>query len=129
MAVSRRTADCDGAEGTKNSGRLKVRRCGVAMGGAVGAFVAAAAMATGSAAPAKADIDAILDPIIQPLLTSVTDSLAAFDPTAAADLTSWTDNALSSLNSIDLALPGADSASAAAASATTDAAAVARFSV
>ncbi|MGC1737237.1 PecA family PE domain-processing aspartic protease [Mycobacterium sp.] len=75
------------------------------MGGAVGAFVAAAAMATGSAAPAKADFEELLDPIIQPLLTSVTDSLAGFDPAAATDITSWTDSLLSSLNSIDLALP------------------------
>ena len=75
-----------------------------------GAFLAAAAMATGSAvtaAPAKADFEDLLDPIIQPLLTSLTDSLAGFDPAAAADLTSWTDSLLSSLNLIDLgaALP------------------------
>ena len=75
MAVNCRSADCDSAEGTKNSGGSKVRRCGVAMS-ALGAFVAAAAMATGSAAPAKADIDAILDPIIQPILTSVTVSVS-----------------------------------------------------
>ncbi len=49
----------------------------------VGAFVAAAAMATGSAAPAKADFEDLLDPIIQPILTSFTDSLAVFDPSAA----------------------------------------------
>ncbi len=89
----------------KQSRNGTARRCGVVMGGAVGAFVAAAAMATGSAAPAKADFEELLDPIIQPLLTSVTDSLAGFDPAAATDITSWTDSLLSSLNSIDLALP------------------------
>jgi hypothetical protein len=77
------------------------------MGGALGAFVAAAAMATGSAAPARADFEELLDPIIQPLLTSVTDSLSGFDPTVGADLTSWTDSLLSSLNSVDLAVPSA----------------------
>jgi len=96
----------------------KARRCGVVMGGALSAFVAAAAMATGSAAPAKADFEDLLDPIIQPLLTSFTDSIAAFDPAAAADITSWTDSLLSSLNSFDLALPStAESAAAAASSA------------
>jgi hypothetical protein len=124
MAVNRPTSDCDGPERTKNAGRLKVRRCGVAMGGALGAFVAAAAMATGSAAPAKADIDAILDPIIQPILTSLTDSIATVDPSLAVDLTSWTDSALSSLNSIDLALPGADSATSAAAASAAESAVV-----
>jgi hypothetical protein len=89
----------------RQSRNATARRCGVVMGGAVGAFVAAAAMATGSAAPAKADFEELLDPIIQPLLTSVTDSLAGFDPAAAVDITSWTDSLLSSLNSIDLALP------------------------
>jgi hypothetical protein len=86
------------------------RRGAVIVGGAVGAFAAAAAMATGSAvtaAPAKADFEDLLDPIIQPLLTSVTDALAGFDPAAATDLTSYTDSLLSSLNSIDLALPSA----------------------
>ena len=87
------------------------RRRAVIVGGAVGAFAAAAAMATGSAvtaAPAKADFeDLLLDPIIQPLLTSMTDAFAGFDPTAATDLTSYTDSLLSSLNSIDLALPSA----------------------
>ncbi|MDT5168626.1 MAG: hypothetical protein QOD02_1953 [Mycobacterium sp.] len=93
------------------------RRCGVVMGGALGAFVAAAAMATGSAAPARADFEELLDPIIQPLLTSVTDSLSGFDPTVGADLTSWTDSLLSSLNSVDLALPSAaEPATASAAS-------------
>jgi hypothetical protein len=112
----------DGTEG-------KNRRGMAVLGGAVGAFAAAAAMATGSAvtaAPAKADFEDLLDPIIQPLLTSLTDTLAGFDPAAATDLTSWTDSLLSSLNSIDLgaALPltaepaaaAASSASAAAAS-------------
>jgi hypothetical protein len=86
------------------------RRGAVIVGGAVGAFAAAAAMATGSAvtaAPAKADFEDLLDPIIQPLLMSVTDALAGFDPAAATDLTSYTDSLLSSLNSIDLALPSA----------------------
>jgi hypothetical protein len=114
----------DGTEGTKNAGGLKVRRCGVVAAGALGAFVAAAAMATGSAAPAKADIDAILDPIIQPILTSLTDSISTVDPSLAVDLTSWTDSALSSLNSIDLALPGADSATSAAAASATESAVV-----
>ena len=91
----------------KQSRNGTARRCGVVMGGALGAFVAAAAMATGSAAPAKADFEELLDPIIQPLLTSVTDSLAGFDPAAATDMTSWTDSLLSSLNSIDLAVPSA----------------------
>src|ERR1700728_5380415 len=99
------------------------RRCGVVMGGALGAFVAAAAMATGSAAPAKADFEELLDPIIQPLLTSVTDSIGAFDPAAALDLTSWTDSFLASLNSIDLALPSAAEPAAAGASSTADTAA------
>ena len=91
----------------KQSRNGTARRCGVVMGGALGAFVAAAAMATGSAAPAKADFEDLLDPIIQPLLTSVTDSLAGFDPAAATDITSWTDSLLSSLNSVDFALPSA----------------------
>ena len=90
----------------------KNRRGMAVLGGAVGAFAAAAAMATGSAvtaAPAKADFEDLLDPIIQPILTSLTDSLAGFDPTAAADLTSWTDSFLSSLNALDVtaALPSA----------------------
>jgi hypothetical protein len=93
------------------------------VGGAVGAFAAAAAMATGSAvtaAPAKADvIDSILDPIIQPIITSLSDALVGFDPAAAADLTSWTDSLLASLNSLDIgaALPAsAEPAAATAAS-------------
>jgi hypothetical protein len=88
----------------------KNRRGMAVLGGAVGAFAAAAAMATGSAvtaAPAKADFEELLDPIIQPLITSIADSLAGFDPTAAADLTSWTDSLLSSLNSLDVAAPAA----------------------
>jgi hypothetical protein len=89
----------------KQSRNGTARRCGVVMVGALGAFVAAAAMATGSAAPARADFEELLDPIIQPLLTSLTDSLGGFDPAAATDITSWTDSLLSSLNSIDLALP------------------------
>jgi hypothetical protein len=84
------------------------RRLLVGMGAGAGVFLAAAAMATGStvtAAPAKADFEELLDPIIQPLLSSLTDSIGAFDPAAALDLTSWTDSFLASLNSIDLALP------------------------
>jgi hypothetical protein len=123
MGGNRRSTDCVGTESTKNSSNLRVRRCGLAMS-ALGALVAAAAMATGSAAPAKADIDAILDPIIQPILTSLTDSIATVDPSLAVDLTSWTDSALSSLNSIDLALPGADSATTAAAASATESAVV-----
>jgi PE-PGRS C-terminal aspartyl peptidase-like domain len=102
----------------KQSRNGTARRCGVVMGGALGAFVAAAALATGSAAPAKADFEDLLDPIIQPLLTSLTDSLAGFDPAAATDITSWTESLLSSLNSIDLALPStAEPAAAVAAGA------------
>ena len=75
-------------------------------------------MATGStvtAAPAHADFEDLLDPIIQPFLTSLTDSIAVFDPAAALDLTSWTDSLLASLNtSFDFALPSTDSALAAA---------------
>ena len=111
----------DSANGNTQSRNAKVRRRRVViMGGAAGAFLAAAAMATGSAvtaAPAKADIDALLDPIIQPLLTSLTDSLAGFDPAAATDITSWTDSLLSSLNSIDLALPSTAEPAAAVAAA------------
>jgi len=105
-------------DGTKG----KNRRGMAVLGGAVGAFAAAAAMATGSAitaAPAKADIDALLDPIIQPIITSLSDAIVGFDPTAAADLTSWTDSLLASLNSLDIgaALPAsAEPAAALAAS-------------
>jgi hypothetical protein len=113
-----------GHDGKKQArGANAGRRCGVVLGGAVGAFVAAAAMATGSAAPANADFEDLLDPIIQPLLTSLTDSITAFDPSAAADITSWTDSLLSSLNSLDLALPSTDSASSAAAAAAAEPAA------
>ena len=112
----------DGTKGNTQSRNAKVRRRRVViMGGAIGAFLAAAAMATGSAvtaAPAKADFEDLLDPIIQPLLTSLTDSLAGFDPAAATDLTSWTDSLLSSLNSIDLALPSTAEPAASAASST-----------
>jgi hypothetical protein len=86
------------------------RRLLIGMGAGAGVFFAAAAMATGAtvtAAPAKADFDALIDPIIQPILTSLTDSLTAFDPSAAAELTSWSDSFLASLNSLDLALPAA----------------------
>lgn len=116
----------DGTKGDRQARNATVRRRRVVMmGGAIGAFLAAAAMATGSAvtaAPAKADFEDLLDPIIQPLLTSLTDSLAGFDPAAATDLTSWTDSLLSSLNSIDLALPSTAEPAASAASSTSDAA-------
>jgi hypothetical protein len=96
------------------------RRLLVGMGASAGVFLAAAAMATGAtvtATPAKADFEDLLDPIIQPLLTSLTDSIGAFDPAAALDLTSWTDSFLASLNSIDLALPSAAEPAAAVAAA------------
>jgi hypothetical protein len=108
-----------GRDCAKYSRNAKARRCGVVMGGALSAFVAAAAMATGSAAPAKADFEDLLDPIIQPILTSLTDSIGAFDPAAAVDLTSWTDSFLASLNSIDLAVPAASEPAASAAASTT----------
>jgi hypothetical protein len=120
-----------GRDSAKYSRNAKARRCGVVMGGALGAFVAAAAMATGSAAPANADIDALLDPIIQPILTSLTDSLAGFDPAAAVDLTNWTDSFLASLNSIDLgaALPLTAEPAASAASSTSAAAATGTYDI
>ena len=124
MAGNRRSADCVGTESTKNSGSLRVRRCGLAMSGALGAFVAAAAMATSSAAPATADVEDLLDPIIQPILASLTYSITTVDPSLAVDLTSWTDSALNSLNSLDLALPGADSATSAAAASAVESAVV-----
>jgi hypothetical protein len=96
------------------------RRLLVGMGAGAGVFFAAAAMATGStvtAAPAKADFEELLDPIIQPILTSLTDSIGAFDPAAALDLTSWSDSFLASLNSIDLAVPSIAEPAAAAAAA------------
>src|ERR1700753_2474496 len=96
------------------------RRLLVGRGAGTGVFFAAAAMATGStvtAAPAQADFEDLLDPIIQPLLTSLTDSIGAFDPAAALDLTSWTDSFLASLNSIDLALPSVAEPAAAVAAA------------
>jgi hypothetical protein len=96
------------------------RRLLVGMGAGVGVFFAAAAMATGAtvtAAPAKADFEDLLDPIIQPILTSLTDSIGAFDPAAAVDLTSWTDSFLASLNSIDLAVPAASEPASAVAAA------------
>ena len=94
------------------------RRLLVGMGASAGVFLAAAAMATGAtvtAAPAKADFEDLLDPIIQPILTSLTDSIGAFDPAAALDLTNWTDSFLASLNSIDLAVPAASESAASAA--------------
>jgi len=108
-----------GRDSNKKSRNAGIRRRGaVIVGGAVGAFAAAAAMATGSAvtaAPANADFEDLLDPIIQPLLTSMTDAISGFDPAAATDLTSWTDSLLTSLNSIDLAVPSAAEPAAAAA--------------
>jgi hypothetical protein len=108
-----------GRDGKKHARSVKAgRRLLVGMGAGAGVFLAAAAMATGStitAAPAKADLDALIDPIIQPILTSLTDSLSAFDPAAALDLTSWSDSFLASLNSIDLAVPAASEPAAAAA--------------
>jgi hypothetical protein len=111
-----------GRDGKKHARSANVgRRMLVGMGAGAGVFFAAAAMATGSAAPAKADFEDLLDPIIQPILTSLTDSLAGFDPTAAADLTSWTDSLLASLNSIDLAAPAASESAASAAVPASDA--------
>jgi hypothetical protein len=108
-----------GRDGKKQARSAKAgRRLLVGMGASAGVFLSAAAMATGSAAPAKADFEELLDPIIQPILTSLTDSLAAFDPAAALDLTSWTDSFLASLNSIDLALPSAAEPAAASAAST-----------
>jgi hypothetical protein len=106
-----------GRDSAKYPRNANARRCGVVVGGALSAFVAAAAMATGSAAPAKADFEDLLDPIIQPLLTSLTDSVAAFDPSAAVDLTSWTDSLLSSLGATDVAVPSAAEPAAAVAAA------------
>jgi PE-PGRS C-terminal aspartyl peptidase-like domain len=105
-----------GRDGTKQARSAKARRrLLVGMGAGAGVFFAAAAMATSSAAPAKADFEDLLDPIIQPILTSLTDSIGAFDPAAALDLTSWTDSFLASLNSIDLAVPSAAEPAAAVA--------------
>src|ERR1700738_4216513 len=108
-----------GRDGKKQAGSAKAgRRLLVGMGASAGVFLAAAAMATGStvpAAPAHADFEELLDPIIQPILTSLTDSIGAFDPAAALDLTSWTDSFLASLNPIALALPAAEPAAAVAA--------------
>jgi hypothetical protein len=101
------------------------RRLLSGVGASAGAFVAAAAVAAGPAGPAKADIEDLLDPMIQPILTSLTDSIAIFDPAAALDSTSWTDTLLASLGSFDLALPTADSAVAAAATGAEPAEAVA----
>lgn len=82
------------------------RRVLFGVGASAGVFLAAAAMATGSAvtaAPAKADVDALIDPIIN----SISASLVTLDPAGAADITSWTDSLLASLNSIDVAAPAA----------------------
>jgi hypothetical protein len=100
--------------GKKPSGKAR-RRLLSGVGVSAGAFVAASAIATGSPAPAKADFEDLLDPLIQPFLTSLTDSIAVFDPAAALDLTSWTDSLLASLNtSFDFLFPSTDSAAAAA---------------
>ena len=102
----------------------------VGLGASAGAFVTAAAVATGSAAPAKADFDDLLDPIIQPVLTSLTDSIAVFDPAAALDLTSWADTFLASLNtSFDFLLPSTDSALAASSVGTEQAEAAASYTL
>jgi hypothetical protein len=114
--------------GEKHAGKAW-RRLLSGVGASAGAFVAAAAVAAGSAAPAKADFDDLLDPIVQPILTSLTDSVTLFDPAAALDLTSWTDTLLASLGSFDLALPTADSAVAAAATAAEPAAAVGTYEI
>lgn len=100
------------------------------LGVGAGAFIAAAAVATSSVAPAKADFEDLLDPIVQPILTSLTDSIAVFDPAAALDLTSWADSLLASLNtSFDFALPTADSAVAAASTGAEPAAAAASYTL
>ena len=100
------------------------------VGVSAGAFIAAAAVATGSAAPAKADFEDLLDPIIQPILTSLTDSIAVFDPAAALDLTSWADTFLASLNtSFDFLLPSTDSALAASSVGTEQAEAAASYTL
>ncbi|WIM88645.1 PecA family PE domain-processing aspartic protease [Candidatus Mycobacterium wuenschmannii] len=83
----------------------------VSLGASAGALAAAAAIATGSAAPAKADLDDLFDPII----SSLTDSIAVFDPAFAVDFTSWADELLDSLNAFDFLWPTTDSAFAAAA--------------
>ena len=114
-----------GRDGKKQTPKATAgRRLLVGMGASAGVFLAAAAMATSSAAPAKADFEDLIDPIIQPLLTSLTDSLSAFDPAAALDLTSWTDNLLAGLGSVDLALPSVAEPAAAATSSSVDAAAL-----
>jgi hypothetical protein len=122
-----------GRHGKKQARKANAgRRLLVGVGAGAGVFLAAAAMATGSAvtaAPAHADFEDLLDPIIQPLLTSFTDSLSVIDPAAAVDLTSWTDSLLSSLNSIDLALPAAAEPAASAASSAEPAAALSSVSV
>ena len=114
-----------GRTNAKHSRDAQVRRCGVVIGGAASVFVAAAAIATGSATPAHADFEELIDPIIQPLLTHVVDAVSTLDPAAALDLTSWSDNVLSSLSSLDLALPSVEHAAAAASSATDAASAAA----
>jgi hypothetical protein len=88
------------------------RRLVSGVGVSAGAFAAAAALATGSAAPAQADLDDLFDPII----SSLTDSIAVFDPAAALDFTGWADEMLDSLNAFDFLWPTTDSAFAAAAS-------------
>jgi hypothetical protein len=110
--------------GTEHAGKAW-RRLLSGIGVSAGAFATAAVVATSSATPAEADFEDLLDPILQPFLTSLTDSIAIFDPAAALDLTSWTDTFLASLGSFDLAVPTADSALAAAATGAEPAAAIA----
>ncbi len=122
-----------GRDGNKQARKANAgRRLLVGVGAGAGVFLAAAAMATGSAvtaAPAHADFEDLIDPIIQPLLTSLTDSVAAFDPAAAVDLTSWTDSFLASLSSLDVALPAAAEPAASAASSADPAAALSSVSI
>lgn len=90
--------------------RAHKARCRLLSGAGVSAavFVSAAVLSSSSAAPATADFEDLLDPI----LTSLTDSIALFDPAAALDLTSWSDTLLAGLGSVDLALPTVDAAAA-----------------
>ncbi len=122
-----------GRDGKKQARKANAgRRLLIGVGAGAGVFLAAAAMATGSAvtaAPAHADFEDLIDPIIQPLLTSLTDSVAAFDPAAAVDLTSWTDSFLASLSSLDVALPAAAEPAASAASSAEPAAALSSVSI
>ncbi|WP_293004482.1 PecA family PE domain-processing aspartic protease [Mycobacterium sp.] len=97
--------------GTHRTGTVW-RRALSGVGAGAGGVVVAAAIATGSAAPAQADLDDLFDPII----SSLTDSIAVFDPAVAVDFTGWADELLDSLNAFDFLWPSTDSAFAAAAS-------------